>query len=64
MKDPSWVELNHFLEFLDIQLGASEHLVCRNEDIVGDIMSGLNTFAFVIKFMIRISKVHVGVVCL
>ena len=55
MRDPSWVELNHFLEFLDIQLGACEQSVFCNEDIVGDVMSGLKTF--VVKFMVRMSKV-------
>ena len=49
------MELNHFLEFLDIQLGACEQSVFCNEDFVGDVMSGLK--AFVVKFMIRMSKV-------
>ena len=55
MRDPSWVELNHFLEFLNIQLDACEQSIFCNEDIVGDVMSGLKTF--VVKFMIRMSKV-------
>ena len=55
VRDPSWVELNHFLEFLDIQLDACEQSVFCNEDFVGDVMSGLKTF--VVKFMIRMSKV-------
>ena len=55
MKDPSWVELNHFLKFLDIQLGTCEQSIFCNEDLVGDVMSGLKTF--VVKFMIRMSKV-------
>ena len=55
VKDPSWVELNHFLRFLDIQLGPCEQSVFCNEDIVGQDLSGLKTF--VVKFMIRMSKV-------
>ena len=55
MKDPSWMELNHFLRFLDFQLGACEDSLFCDEKIVGEAMSGLKTF--VIKFMIRMSKV-------
>ena len=51
------MELNHFLKFLDIQLGTCEQSIFCNEDIVGDVMSGLKTF--VVKFMIRMSKVCV-----
>ena len=57
MRDPSWVELNHFLKFLNIQLSACEQSTFCNEDMVGDVMSGLKTF--VVKFMIRMSKVCV-----
>ena len=56
VKDPSWVELNHFLKFLDIQLSSCEESIFCNEDLVGDVMSGLKTF--VVKFMIRMSKVN------
>ena len=62
MKDPSWVELNHFLRFLDIQLGACEQSVFCNEDIVGHSLSGLKTF--VVKFMIRMSKVRELCACM
>ena len=58
VKDPSWVELNHFLKFLDIQLSSCEKSLFCNEDIVCDVMSGLKTF--VVKFMIRMSKVSVS----
>ena len=57
VKDPSWVELNHFLKFLDIQLSSCETSIFCNEDLVGDVMSGLKSF--VVKFMIRMSKVGV-----
>ena len=49
------MELNHFLKFLNIQLETCEQSIFCNEDIVGDVMSGLKTF--VVKFMIRMSKV-------
>ncbi|XP_019853235.1 PREDICTED: E3 ubiquitin-protein ligase RNF213-like [Amphimedon queenslandica] len=54
VKDPSWSELKHFVEFLNIQLKACENSVFCNEHYVGDVMSGLKTF--VVKFMIRMSK--------
>ena len=55
VKDPSWSELKHFVEFLNIQLRSCEDSIFCNEDIVGDMMSGLKTF--VVRFMIRMSKV-------
>ena len=55
VKDPSWMELSHFVRFLDIQLNSCEKSVFCNEVVVGDIMSGLKTF--VVKFMVRMSKV-------
>ena len=55
VKDPSWMELNHFVQFLDIQLSSCEKSAFCNEDVVGDIMSGLKTF--VVTFMVRMSKV-------
>ena len=56
------MELNHFLRFLDFQLGACENSLFCDEKIVGKAMSGLKTF--VIKFMIRMSKVdmHISIV--
>ena len=53
--DPSWSELNHFIEFLDTQLRSSEHSIFCNEDIIGDVMSGFKSF--VVKFMVRMSMV-------
>ena len=55
LKDPSWSELKHFVEFLNIQLESCENSVFCKEEAVGDVMSGLKTF--VVKFMIRMSKV-------
>ena len=57
--DPSWAELRHFVWFLDTQIKACEKSIFCNEDIVGDVMSGLKTF--VVKFMIRMSKVRIMV---
>uniref|UniRef100_A0A1X7T5A9 Uncharacterized protein n=1 Tax=Amphimedon queenslandica TaxID=400682 RepID=A0A1X7T5A9_AMPQE len=54
VKDPSWSELKHFVDFLNTQLRSCESSIFCNEDIVGDVMPGLKTF--VVKFMIRMSK--------
>ena len=56
VKNPSWSELKHFVEFLNIQLRLCEDSIFCNEDIVEDVMSGFKTF--VVKFMIRMSKVY------
>lgn len=57
MKDPSWMELNHFMKFLDFQLEACENSIyfC-DENLLKEAISGLKNF--VIGFMIRMSKVH------
>ena len=60
VKDPSWGEIKHFVCFLDTQLRSCEKSVFCNEDIVGDVMTGLKTFA--VKFMIRMSKVRTSFV--
>ena len=56
MKDPSWSELRHFVQFLDLQLLSCEVSVFCNEALVGDVMAGLKTF--VVKFMVRMSMVN------
>ena len=56
VKDPSWSEIKHFVCFLDTQLRSCENSEFCNEDNVGDVMSGLKTFA--VKFMVRMSKVR------
>ena len=56
VKDPSWGEIKHFVCFLDTQLRSCEKSVFCDENIVGDVMTGLKTFA--VKFMIRMSKVR------
>ena len=53
--DPSWSEINHFVNFLSIQLSLCEKSVFCNEDFVGDVLKGFKTF--VVKFMIQMSRV-------
>ena len=55
VRDPSWMELSHFLKFLDIQLSSCEESPFCSEVLISDVLSGFKTF--VIKFMIRMSKV-------
>ena len=59
MKDPSWSELGHFVQFLNLQFLSCEASVFCNETLVGDVMAGLKSF--VVKFMIRMSKVNVTI---
>ena len=54
--DPSWSELGHFVQFLNLQFLSCEASVFCDEAHVGDVMAGLKTF--VVKFMIRMSKVN------
>lgn len=56
VKNPSWSELKHFIDFLNTQLKSCENSIFTNEEFVRDVMSGLKTF--VVKFMIRMSKVR------
>ena len=55
MKEPSWSEIRHFVKFLDLQLQSCEKSVFTNPQFVGDVMAGLK--GFVVKFMIRMSRV-------
>lgn len=57
MADPSWSEIHHFTKFLDLQLNSCENSVFCNEELVGDVMSGLK--GFVVKFMIEMSRVRI-----
>lgn len=52
MPDPSWSELSHFVQFLDVQLRSSETSVFFGQ---GDVLVGLKSF--VVKFMVRMSMV-------
>ena len=55
VQDPSWSEIHHFVNFLDIQLQACEASVFLNQKAAGDILSGIK--GFIVKFMIRMSRV-------
>ena len=55
VKEPSWSEIRHFVKFLDLQLQSCEKSVFTDPKFVGDIMAGLKEF--VVKFMIRMSRV-------
>ena len=55
VQNPSWAEIKHFTEFLNIQLHSCELSVFCDESLVGDIMSGLK--GFVVKFMMLMSRV-------
>ena len=55
VRNPSWAELNNFVKFLNIQLSDCEGSVFCNEAIVGDVLQGFKQF--VVKFMIRMSRV-------
>ena len=55
MLDPSWSELHNFANFLNVQLKDCEQsYYCM--DIFADDLPGFLTF--VVKFMIRMSKVN------
>ena len=55
MHDPSWSEIRHFVTFLDIQLQSCEESVFCDKKFIEDVMAGLK--GFVVKFMIRMSRV-------
>ena len=59
VKDPSWSEIRHFVKFLDLQLQSCEESVFTDPTFVGDVMAGLK--GFVVKFMIRMSRVSGGI---
>ena len=53
--DPSWAELHHFVNFLNIQLRDCEESVFCKPALVGDLLQGFRTF--VVRFMIQMSRV-------
>ena len=55
MKDPSWSEINHFVNFFNDQLELCEKSTFCQEAVVGDVLAGFKSF--VVIFMIRMSKV-------
>ena len=58
VRDPSWSEIRHFVKFLNLQLKSCEESVFTDPILTGDVMAGLK--GFVVKFMIRMSRVSVG----
>lgn len=56
VQDPSWSEIRHFVKFLNLQLKSCEESVFTDSTLVGDVMAGLK--GFVVKFMMRMSKVR------
>jgi len=59
IENPSWSELKHFVNFLNVQLFACENSVFCS-DIMAPDLPGFLTF--VIQFMIQMSKVRYSVV--
>ncbi len=55
IRDPSWAELYHFVNFLNVQLRDCEESVFCNPLLVGDLLQGFRTFA--VRFMIQMSRV-------
>ena len=55
VQSPSWLEIKHYVMFLDIQLRSCQDSVFCDVNLVGDVMRGLK--GFVVKFMVRMSKV-------
>ena len=60
LTDPSWLELSHFVSFLNTQLTACERSVYCDANWVTDVSTGVTGFkSFVVKFMINMSVVSV-----
>lgn len=55
MRDPSWAELRHFVNFLNSQLQSCEESTFCNMEHVGDTLEGFRRF--VVNFMILMSRV-------
>ena len=55
VNDPSWMELKHFLNFLNAQFEDCENSTFCNVEHTRYVLPGFK--AFVVKFMLRMSKV-------
>ena len=55
MDNPSWAEISHFTQFLNLQLESCER---SNFMRIKNLFSGLKSF--VVKFMIRMSEVCIN----
>ena len=58
IENPSWSELKHFVDFLNVQLSACENSVFCSDMLAPDLPGFVN---FVIQFMIQMSKVRVSI---
>jgi len=54
IRDPSWSELRHFVNFLNVQLLSCEQSIFCSEFVAPDLPGFLN---FVVQFMMQMSKV-------
>ncbi|XP_046861644.1 E3 ubiquitin-protein ligase rnf213-alpha-like [Xenia sp. Carnegie-2017] len=54
IRDPSWAEIHHFVNFLNVQLRDCEKSVFCHTKLVGDVLQGFKTF--VVCFMIQMSR--------
>ena len=54
--DPSWMEIRHFVYFLNAQLEDCENSLFCNSQHTRDVLPGFKKF--VIKFMLKMSKVQ------
>lgn len=59
IKGPSWSEINHFVNFLSDQLELCEKSPFTLVEFVGNVLPGFKSF--VVKFMVRMSKVFESV---
>ena len=58
IRDPSWAELYHFVNFLNVQLRDCEESVFCDPMLVGDLLQGFRTFT--VRFMIQMSRVSIS----
>lgn len=56
IRNPSWAELHHFVNFLNSQLQSCEESTFCNMEHVGDTLEGFRSF--VVNFMILMSQVQ------
>ena len=58
IRDPSWAELHHFVNFLNSQLSDFEQSIFCDPALVGDILHGFRSF--VVRFLIQMSRVSLS----
>ena len=60
IRDPSWAELHHFVNFLNSQLRDAEESIFCITELVGDLLQGFRTF--VVRFLIQMSRVRLTII--